>query len=202
MNDKTKIILLCLLFIVILVLGYVNIALISDNNSQSQFNKTIKEASNIENISDIEYAKYYNSTVVSSDESINVFKNKSQYIDDEIKVLQSFKDKSANETLNDYVDLEIKRLSSEREAFSFLIKDMENYNQYKNNTITHEHALSISKQNGDELEKINDNTFNIKSECEYYLNMHPDIKETLLDLDVDDDFYSNHINYSNITRII
>ncbi|RAP54442.1 MAG: hypothetical protein BZ137_02085 [Methanosphaera sp. rholeuAM130] len=202
MNDKTKIIILLVLFALVIILGYVNIGLISNNNGQSEFNKTVKEASSIENISDIEYQKYYNSSITSSDDSIKAFKNKSKYIDDEIRVLQSFNDKSDNDTLDDYVNLEIKRLTSEKEAFDYLIKDMENYNQYKNNTITKEHALSVSNQNTRELEKINDNTFNIKSECEYYVNMHPDIKETLIELNVDDDFYMNNINYCNITKII
>lgn len=202
MNDKTKIIILLVLFALVIILGYVNIGLISNNNGQSEFNKTVKEASIIENISDIEYQKYYNSSITSSDDSIKAFKNKSKYIDDEIRVLQSFNDKSDNDTLDDYVNLEIKRLTSEKEAFDYLIKDMENYNQYKNNTITKEHALSVSNQNTRELEKINDNTFNIKSECEYYVNMHPDIKETLIELNVDDDFYMNNINYCNITKII
>ncbi|MDO5825864.1 MAG: hypothetical protein Q4Q22_05750 [Methanosphaera sp.] len=202
MNDKTKIIILLVLFALVIILGYVNIGLISNNNCQSEFNKTVKEASSIENISDIEYQKYYNSSITSSDDSIKAFKNKSKYIDDEIRVLQSFNDKSDNDALDDYVNLEIKRLTSEKEAFDYLIKDMENYNQYKNNTITKEHALSVSNQNTRELEKINDNTFNIKSECEYYVNMHLDIKKTLIELNVDDDFYMNNINYCNITKII
>ena len=202
MNDKTKIIILLIIFLLVVVLGFINIGLISSNHSQNEFNTTILQASSIENISDIEFAKYYNKSITTSDESITVFRNKTDYIDDEISMLQSFKDKSDNDTLNDYVDLQIKRLTSEKETFDYLINDMENYNRYKNNSITLEHALSVSNQNTMELEKITNNTFNAKNECEYYLNTHPDIKELLIGLNVDDDFYKNRIQYSNITRII
>lgn len=202
MNDKTKIIILLIIFLLVVVLGFINIGLISSNHSQNEFNTTILQASSIENISDIEFAKYYNKSITTSDESITVFRNKTDYIDDEISILQSFKDKSDNDTLNDYVDLQIKRLTSEKETFDYLINDMENYNRYKNNSITLEHALSVSNQNTMELEKITNNTFNAKNECEYYLNTHPDIKELLIGLNVDDDFYKNRIQYSNITRII
>ena len=82
------------------------------------------------------------------------------------------------------------------------IMDMENYNRYKNKSITEEYALGVSNQNTMELERISNNTFSIKNECEYYLNMHPDIREVLINLNVDDDFYANNIQYSNITRII
>lgn len=202
MNDKTKIIILLIIFLLIIVLGFVNIGLISSNNNLNEFNNTLRQASTIENISDIEFQKYYNKSVTSSEDSISVFKNKTGHIDEEITVLQSFKDNSNNDTLNDYIDLEIKRLTSEKEAFMYLIRDMENYNRYKNNSISYEQALIVSSENTLELEKITDNTFNIKSECEYYLNTHPDIKEVLINLNVDDDFYTINIQYSNITRII
>ena len=202
MNDKTKIILLLIIFLMIIVLGFINIGLISSNNSQSEFNRTVSQASSIENISDMEFAKYYNKSITTSDESINVFKNKTNYINEEIIILQSFDGKSDNDTLKDYVNLEIKRLTSEKEAFDYLVRDMENYNRYKNKSITEEYALGVSNQNTMELERISNNTFGIKNECEYYLNMHPDIKEVLVNLNVDDDFYANNIQYSNITRII
>ncbi|AWX32146.1 hypothetical protein [Methanosphaera sp. BMS] len=202
MNDKTKIILLLIIFLMIIVLGFINIGLISSNNSQSEFNRTVSQASSIENISDMEFAKYYNKSITTSDESIDVFKNKTNYINEEILILQSFDDKSGNDTLKDYVNLEIKRLTSEKEAFDYLVRDMENYNRYKNKSITKDYALGVSNQNTMELERISNNTFGIKSECEYYLNMHPDIKEVLVNLNVDDDFYANNIQYSNITRII
>ena len=202
MNDKTKIILLLIIFLMVIVLGFINIGLISSNNSQSEFNRTVSQASSIENISDMEFAKYYNKSITTSDESINVFKNKTNYINEEIIILQSFDDKSDNDTLKDYINLEIKRLTSEKEAFDYLVRDMENYNRYKNKSITKDYALGVSNQNTMELERISNNTFGIKSECEYYLNMHPDIKEVLVNLNVDDDFYANNIQYSNITRII
>ncbi len=202
MNDKTKITFLLIIFFLIIVLGFINIGLISSNNSQSEFNRTVSQASSIENISDMEFAKYYNKSITTSDESISVFKNKTKYIDEEILILQSFDDKSGNDTLKDYVNLEIKRLTSEKEAFDYLIRDMENYNRYKNKSITEEHALGVSNQNTMELERISNNTFSIKNECEYYLNTHPDIREVLINLNVDDDFYANNIQYSNITRII
>lgn len=150
----------------------------------------------------MEFAKYYNKSITTSDESIVVFKNKTNYINEEIIILQSFDDKSDNDTLKDYINLEIKRLTSEKEAFDYLIRDMENYNRYKNKSITKDYALGVSNQNTMELERISNNTFGIKSECEYYLNKHPDIKEVLVNLNVDDDFYANNIQYSNITRII
>ena len=202
MNDKTKIILLLIIFLMVIVLGFINIGLISSNNSQSEFNRTVSQASSIENISDMEFAKYYNKSITTSDESINVFKNKTNYINEEIIILQSFDDKSDNDTLKDYINLEIKRLTSEKEAFDYLVRDMENYNRYKNKSITKDYALGVSNQNTMELERISNNTFGIKSECEYYLNTHPDIKEVLVNLNVDDDFYANNIQYSNITRII
>ena len=202
MNDKTKIILLLIIFLMIIVLGFINIGLISSNNSQSEFNRTVSQASSIENISDMEFAKYYNKSITTSDESIVVFKNKTNYINEEIIILQSFDDKSDNDTLKDYINLEIKRLTSEKEAFDYLVRDMENYNRYKNKSITKDYALGVSNQNTMELERISNNTFGIKSECEYYLNTHPDIKEVLVNLNVDDDFYANNIQYSNITRII
>ena len=201
MNDRHKVILLIFMICLVIILSYINFNLIVNNNSQSEFNKTIKQASNIENISDIEYDKFYNKSVVTTQESISAFNNKTKYIDDEIEILQSFKNKSDNDTYNGYIDIQIKRLTSEKETYTYLIKDIENYENYKNRSINSTQALRISNLNKRELEKIDNNTFTIKNDCENYLNIHPVIKELIISQNLDDDFYLNNRRYSNIMKI-
>jgi len=201
MKDRHKVILLILMILLVIILGFINFNLIANNNSQSQFNKTIKQASNIENISDIEYDKFYNKSVVTTQESIMAFNNKSKSIDEEIEILQSFKNKSTNDTYNEYVDIQIKRLTSEKETINYLIKELENYENYKNKTINDTQALRISDKNTIELERIDNNTFTIKTDCENYLNTHPMLKQLIVNQNLDDDFYLNNRRYSNITKI-
>ncbi len=97
---------------------------------------------------------------------------------------------NGNETKEKYIDYQIKVKEIEKELVSETIKEYEEFNTaYANSDINKMMSVSTDMEKSynsktDEVKPVRDDIINL-------LNEHPDLNQTLHDLNLSDDFYGN-----------
>ena len=188
MEKKYKII---SIIILILLLGIMIFAGINYKNNleNKEFKEILKNASNIENITDKNYKELYNDTIL----NLTEFKLVTQSILDngskETDILTKFKDKTSNETQKEYLEIEIKRLQTEQRAHEKLVENGKEYERYLNGEITASRYLERSNTLNNDSERADNELGMIKDEAITYIQNHQDLNNTITELNLDEDFY-------------
>ncbi len=156
-----------------------------------EFKEVLKNVSDIENITDKNYASVYSGKSISIDDYIIFSQSDSDNASKEINMLKEFKNKTFNQTQKDYLEIQINRLEKEKLSHE---KDVDLGNQckrYYNGEITASKYSDLQKTNAEERDKINSEVSKIKDETIIYLDNHRELKAILEEIDVDEDFYIN-----------
>lgn len=125
---KQKIGIIIIVLIIIGVLSFFLYSDYADEQDRINFNKTIKTASDLENVTDKNYVAIYDKGSMSVDEVIAFEKNDIENLTREIDLLNKFKNQTRNSTYKDYLEIEVNRLTYEKRA---LESYLESYNLYK-----------------------------------------------------------------------
>lgn len=180
-----------LLIAVILIVCIGAYFLITDYNNKQEielFYDNIKNISDIENKSDIEYKKYLDLDTKTNDQLINNHTAVMKTIDTETSMLNDLKDKLTNETLKEYVDIQINRLNTEKRYDELLIEDAKSANKYINGEITLSERLDKMNSAKSELSSYGNKTTEYKMDADSFLSLHKEIKEKFDELGIDEDF--------------
>lgn len=159
-----------------------------DEQDRKQFNQTIQLASTMENISDINYVRMCDKGIIKIDDDITTTEDHLKNMTNEINVMEEFKNKTRNETYRQYLQIQIDRLTSEKRFHELSLEDTKAYKRYRNNEISlsvYRHCQNSSKTQQDEVSKQTDQK---KTEAITFLEKHPDLNKTLVDLKIDEDF--------------
>ncbi|MBR3213702.1 MAG: hypothetical protein IKF79_04205 [Methanosphaera sp.] len=154
-----------------------------------EFEEILKNASDIENITDKKYKELYNDTML----NLTEFKIVTQSILDngskEIDILTKFKDKTSNETQKKYLEIEIKRLQTEQRGHEKLAENGKEYERYLNGEITASKYIERSNTLNNDTMRLDNEVGIIKDETITYLQNHQDLNNTITKLNLDEDFY-------------
>ena len=190
MDKKYKIILVVLVILLIVIGAYVLMCYKNEMDNR-EFKEVLKNVSDIENITDKNYASVYSGKSISIDDYIIFSQSDSDNASKEIKLLKEFKNKTFNQTQKDFLELQINRLEKEKLSHE---KDVDLGNQckrYYNGEITASKYSDLQKTNAEERDKINSEVSKIKDETIIYLDNYRELKAILEEIDVDEDFYIN-----------
>ena len=97
MNKKFKIISI-IIVILLLIIGVYAFITYKNEMDNYEFKEVIKNASDIENITDKHYAEVYSGRSISIDEYLIFTKSDSDNISQEMDILREFKNKTSNQT--------------------------------------------------------------------------------------------------------
>lgn len=188
MEKKYKII---SIIILILLLGIMIFAGINYKNNleNKEFKEILKNASNIENITDKNYKELYNDTILNLTEFKLVTQSLLDNCSKETDILTKFKDKTSNETQKEYLEIEIKRLQTEQRAHEKLVENGKEYERYLNGEITASRYIERSNTLNNDSERADNELGMIKDEAITYIQNHQDLNNTITELNLDEDFY-------------
>ena len=167
---KNNKILLILIIIILIPVVYFTATTISNQMEQDNFYETIKNVSNNENNSDKLISQLIQTNNNNDNDTINVYTKTSKTLNESIKTLTDLEESLHNETLKEYVNLEITRMEVEEKYWEACIECI----QTKSNT----------KELNDKGIIINHSKENVAD----FLNKHPDIKNRFEKLGIDEDF--------------
>ena len=168
------------------------------NKEQADFNNTMKKVSDMENKTDHETDELLiNRTVTIA--QVQAANNKTINTgNEEIELLQNLSKNMTNETLKNYTDIEIERLTAENKAWELEIEDgnaLHNYYHGKG-------SISEVTEKTNQLTTYTDSTDDKKMEAEQYLTRNPELKDRLNNLGIDEDFLeTQREDYSNCNII-
>lgn len=124
-----------IIIIVLIIIGVLSFFLYSnyaDEQDRINFNKTIKTASDLENVTDKNYVAIYDKGSMSVDEVIAFEKNDIENLTREIDLLNKFKNQTRNSTYKDYLEIEVNRLTYEKRAHETCLESYNLYKEYLN----------------------------------------------------------------------
>ena len=185
MKKKIKIAIIIIVAICILipvsVVAYNNYQY---NKEQTDFNDTMKKVSAMENKTDNETSALLSNGTITITQ-VNDANNKTINTgNEEIKLLQNLSKNLTNETLKNYTDLEIERLTAENKAWELEIEDGNALHDYYNGN----GSVSELTEKTDQVTAYANSTDNKKMEVEQYLARNPELKDRLNNLGIDEDF--------------
>lgn len=192
MDTKYKIISI-ILVIILLSLGVIIGINYKNEIDNNEFKEILTNASDIENITDKHYTEMFSGRSVSINEFKTFAQSNVENTSNEISILKEFRDKTSNQTQKEYLDIEINRLEQELRAYEKDIDSANQYERYLNGEITASKYTDLATQINDDVDRIDDETSIIKDDAITYLDNHPDLKQTINELNIDEDFYSNEL---------
>ena len=168
------------IILIVLIIGVLSFFLYSnyaDEQDRINFNKTIKTASDLENVTDKNYVAIYDKGSMSVDEVIAFEKNDIENLTREIDLLNKFKNQTRNSTYKDYLEIEVNRLTYEKRVHEYLNGDMSSS------------AFFSRQKDIDSQRNRTENQIDVeKTNAINYLEKHPHLNKTLTDLEIDEDF--------------
>lgn len=192
MERKNKIIITITIILIVILAGYLIINYTNQLNNQ-EFKEVLKNASDIENTTDQHYKEAYNGTYMSIDEYITFTKSNIENHTKEIDLLKNFKDKTTNQTQKEYLEIQINRLETELRAYEKAVEIGNSYKRYQNGEITLNKYSELQNTLTNDTQRIDNQIGIIKDESITYINNHPELKETLNNINIDEDFYTNEL---------
>lgn len=124
-----------IIIIVLIIIGVLSFFLYSnyaDEQDRINFNKTLKTASDLENVTDKNYVAIYDKGSMSVDEVIAFEKNDIENLTREIDLLNKFKNQTRNSTYKDYLEIEVNRLTYEKRVHETCLESYNLYKEYLN----------------------------------------------------------------------
>lgn len=157
-------------------------------NNRINFNKTIKTASDLENVTDKNYVAIYDKGSMSVDEVIAFEKNDIENLTREIDLLNKFKNQTRNSTYKDYLEIEVNRLTYEKRAHETCLESYNLYKEYLNGDMSSSAFFSKQKDIDSQKNRTENQIDVEKTNAINYLEKHPHLNKTLTDLEIDEDF--------------
>ncbi|WP_304124523.1 hypothetical protein [Methanosphaera cuniculi] len=187
MNKKFKILIIILILILIPVV-YFTATTISNQMEQDNFYNTIKEVSDNENKSDIvssEYQKnssYTLSEIMDNNFALKVTESNSRTLNESIAKLKDLNKSLQNETLKEYVELEIQRMEDEVESDNYYYSGAsDTFKALKGEISVHsvyDKVMSDYNKSKEYGNKVDTD----KQKVQDFLEKHPDIKNKFEEL--------------------
>ena len=165
------------------------------NKEQADFNNTIKKVSDMENKTDIQAYDTFSKSSVTTAQSIAVHIEDNKTGTEEIAILQNLSNTMTNETLKNYTNLEIERLTSEHKIWVAEIEYCQAIDNYYNGN----GSISQVTKKGNEIDTYANSTVNKKIEVEQYLARNPELKNRLTQMGIDEDFIIDQSEDYNYT---
>ena len=187
MNKKFKILIIILILILIPVV-YFTATTISNQMEQDNFYETIKNVSNNENKSDRLIAEYIQNNENNHSKHMKLMNDSIVDGNKSLNDLKELNNSLHNETLKEYVEIEISRLENEEKLWKNSYKGDQYAIEYYDGKMSLSEALEISKNNNYEINKSYILVSNDKEKAEEFLEKHPDIKNRFEELGIDEDF--------------
>ncbi len=159
-----------------------------DEQDRKQFNQTIQLASTIENISDIAHVKKWDKGTIKVEDDITSTEEEIKNTTDEIKVLEEFKNSTRNETYRQYLEIQIDRLTVEKRYEEAYIPYMHAYQKYKKGEMSLSNLNSQKNSSSIQVDELVKQSNQKKTDAINFLEKHPDLNKTLVDLKIDEDF--------------
>lgn len=180
-----------IIIIVLIIIGVLSFFLYSnyaDEQDRINFNKTIKTASDLENVTDKNYVAIYDKGSMSVDEVITFEKNDIENLTREIDLLNKFKNQTRNSTYKDYLEIEVNRLTYEKRALESYLESYNLYKEYLNGDMSSSAFFSRQKDIDSQINRTGNQIDVEKTNAINYLEKHPPLNKTLTDLELDEDF--------------
>jgi len=196
MKKHVKVILIILIIIVAIPVAYVGYKDYQYNSQQELFNKTIKEVSDIENKSDTEAYDFIKDKSYTTDNMMKYY-DIHNVTQEEIEKLQELDDKLSNQTLKDYVQLQIKRISAEETMNKASMDQYQATKKYNDNEMSYVNYRKVKGDTDETMSKYRNMTSEYKRDSQTYLSSHPDLRQQLEDLGIDEDFMIEEIQQFN-----
>ena len=187
MNKKFKILIIILILILIPVV-YFTATTVSNQMEQDNFYETIKNVSNAENKSDKLIAEYIQNNSNNYTFSMDNYNQTIKTMDDSINTLKDLNKSLHNETLKEYVNLEITRIEDEKTQWKIIPEEIEVLENYYHGKSSFSESYQKIKELNDEINKTGTIVVHDKEKAEEFLEDHPDIKTRFEKLGIDEDF--------------
>lgn len=185
---KTRIIIIVLIIIIIGLVSFTAYNNYANQQDNLKFNQTMKTASDLENVTDDNYAKLYEKETINVDDVITHMQSRSDNMTQEIDILTQYKNNTRNETYKAYLDIEVNRIKQERIHTENEQQYAQYYKDYKEGKISLSKLLNHKKDIENYSEEASTQTSVYKGEVVDYLKEHPDLNKTLVELKIDEDF--------------
>lgn len=191
MKMNKKHIFVSIIIILLIIIGAYAFMSYKNEMDNQEFKEIIKNASDLENITDKHYSEVYSGRSISIDEYLIFMQSDLDNTSKEMDMLREFKNKTSNQTQKEYLEIQINRLGKEK-----LIREKEldignQYKRYLEGEITANNYNELLKINEENKNNISVERSRIKDESINYIDNHPDLKSVLENIDVDEDFYLN-----------
>lgn len=197
-NKRLKILAIVIIALVAICAAYFAVNYFEQEN----FYNSIKNVSDLENASDYDGEIIRNKTAPTNDEIMEDTRKSINTTSKEILMLEDLKKTLINDTLKEYVDIEINRLTCENRSYSSFLKLSGYYDEYKNGGIGYSQMLGYIDDNRDESDIYNNKTEEYKVESDLFLQSHSDMKERFDSLGIDEDFMYNQIEETKAETIL
>lgn len=184
-----KIIIILVILAIVIPTTYIAYTNYQNYEEQKNFNKTMKNISDIENQSDIK------ANELSSESSVDILipatANDINTTTKEIDMLQNLSDNTHNQTYKEYINIQIDRLETEKMAYTSYEESLKTFESYKNGSKSYSQTVTEYNEYKNDTKKYNDKIGDKKDESTTFLDKHNDLKNTLEKLNIDEDFLIN-----------
>lgn len=186
--NKKKVGIIIIVIVFALIISFFLYQDYANQIDRENFNKTIKTASDLENISDENYVAMYDKGSITLDDRILHQNSDIKNTTDEINILEQYKNQTRNDTYNEYLEIQINRLTIEKRWYETDNKELDLMKKYRNGEISQTTYNSKYKDIKSQKENLNQQSDTEKTNSINYLEKHPDLNKTLTELDIDEDF--------------
>lgn len=155
---------------------------------QDNFYETIKNVSNAENNSDKNGAEFIQNNSNNYTFLMHDYNQTIKTMNDSVDTLKDLNKSLHNETLKEYVNLEITRMEDEKTHWKASYEEWEVLENYYHGKASYSESYQKVKQLNDEMNKTGTIVDHDKQKAEEFLEDHPDIKDRFEKLGIDEDF--------------
>lgn len=187
MKKNTKI-LLILIIIILIPIVYFTATTMLNQMEQDRFYETIKNVSNAENNSDKGLAEFIQNNSNNYTFLMHNYNQTIKTMNDSIDTLKDLNKSLHNETLKEYVNLEITRMEDEKTHWKTMYEECEVLKNYYHGKAPYSESYQKVKQLNVEINKTGTIVDHDKEKAEEFLEDHPDIKNRFEKLGIDEDF--------------
>ena len=200
--NKKKVGIIIIVIVFALIISFFLYQDYANQIDRENFNKTIKTASDLENITDRNYVAVFDKGSIALDDFIIYETAETKNITEEINILEQYKNQTRNDTYKEYLEIQINRLTLEKRWHEADIEENNIIKQYQNGEISLITCTSRRKNIQSQKDNLDNQKDTEKINSINYLEKHPDLNKTLTELDIDEDFNTLEWNETGNNRLI
>lgn len=187
MKQNYKILIVILLIILIPTLYYTITTTLNHMEEESFYN-TIKNVSDLENVTDKPISEIINVGKKNLTEILQAEEANSRTLNQSIDTLQELNKSIRNETMKEYINLEVKRMQDEVLYTNKMIDFYGGSQKYKSGEISYTDMISKQREFISISDEYANRVDDDKHVVEDFLRDHPDMKTRFEELNIDEDF--------------